>query len=66
VYVIVLTVHLYQQRLEVRADLEEDMSQFLNRLAVEDTTAVFAHEDQMDVHCKNAVSTLALAWEHHE
>jgi hypothetical protein len=30
---------VYQQHLEVRADLEEDLSQFLNSLAVEDTTA---------------------------
>jgi putative transposase len=34
------------------------MPQFLNGLAVEDTAAVFGYEDQMDMHCKIAVSTV--------
>src|SRR6266436_1800507 len=45
-------------RLKVGADLGEDMPQFLNRLAVEHTAAVFGDEDQMDMHCKDAVSTV--------
>ena len=57
-YVIALPVHLHQHRLKVGADLGEDRSQFLNRLAVEHTAAVFRDEDQMDVHCKDAVSTV--------
>jgi hypothetical protein len=56
VYVIAGTVDLRQQRLKVGADLGEDLPQFLNGLAVEDTAAVFGHKDQMNVHCKNAVS----------
>jgi hypothetical protein len=56
--VIAGTVDLRQHRLKVGADLGEDMPQFLNRRAVEDTAAVFSYEDQMDVHCKNAVSTV--------
>ena len=34
------------------------MSQLLDSLAVKDATAIFCHEDQMDVHCENAVSTV--------
>src|SRR6266481_5586008 len=55
---IALPVHLHQPRLKVGADLGEDMPQFLNRLAVEHTAAVFGDEDQMDMHCKDAVSTV--------
>ena len=39
------------------------MPQFLNRLAVEHTAAVFGDEDQMDMHCKDAVSTVPNALE---
>jgi hypothetical protein len=40
------------------------MPQFLNRLAVEHTAAVLSDEDQMDVHSKDAVSTVpnVLVW----
>jgi hypothetical protein len=34
------------------------MPQFLDRLAVEHTAAGLSDEDQMDVHCKDAVSTV--------
>ena len=55
---IVFAVHLNQLGFEVRTNLGEDMSQCLNRFAVEDAAAVFGHEDQMDVHSKNAMSTV--------
>src|SRR2546428_1977234 len=51
-------VHRHHPRLKVGADLGEDMWEFLNRLAVEHTAAVFGDEDQMDMHCKDAVSTV--------
>jgi putative transposase len=35
------------------------MSQLLDSLAVEDATAVFGHEDQMDVHSENAMPTVS-------
>ena len=56
--VIVFAVHLNQLGFEVRTDLGEDMSQCFNSFAVEDAAAVFGHEDQMDVHSKNAMSTV--------
>lgn len=57
--VVALAVHLHQLSLEIRTDLGEDMSQLLNSLAVQDATAVFGHEDQMNVHCENAVSAVS-------
>jgi hypothetical protein len=62
--VIALPADLDQHRLKVGADLGEDMLQFLNRLAVEHTAAVLSDEDQMDVHGKDAVSTVpnVLVW----
>jgi hypothetical protein len=59
VYVVARTVQLHQHRLKVGADLGEDMPETLNSFAVEDAATVFAHEDQMDVHCENAVSTVS-------
>jgi len=58
VYVIALTVQVHQHGLKVGADLGKDMLQFLNSLAVEDTAAVFGHEDQMNMHRKHTVSTM--------
>jgi len=55
---IALPVDLDQPRLKVGADLGEEMPQFLDRLAVEHTAAGLSDEDQMDVHCKDAVSTV--------
>jgi putative transposase len=57
-YVIAFAVHLHQFSLEVSTDLGEDMPQLLNSLAVQDATAIFSHEDQMDVHCENTVSAV--------
>ena len=58
VNVVFLAVHLYQLSVKVSADLGEDMLQLLNSFAIKDATPVFGHEDQMDVHCENTVSTV--------
>jgi hypothetical protein len=55
--VVRFAIHLHQLRTEVCADLGENVSQVLDRLAVEDAASVFGHEDQMNVQCKNAMST---------
>jgi hypothetical protein len=57
--VMAFAVHLYQLRLKVRTHFGENMPQSLDSLAVKDATAVFRHEDQMDVHGEKAVSTVS-------
>jgi hypothetical protein len=59
VYLVALTVHLHQHSLKVGADLGEDMPETLNRFDVKPAATVFGQEDQMDVHCKNAVSSVS-------
>ena len=61
-----LPVDLDQHRRKVLADLGEDRPQFLKDLAVEDTAAAFRYEDQMDMHCEDAVPTVPkiLAFHH--
>ena len=56
---VILAVHLNQLGFEVRTDLGEYMPQCLDSLAIEDTTTVFGHEDQMNVHGENTVSTVS-------
>jgi putative transposase len=58
VNVIAFAVHLHQLCFEIDADLGENMSQLLDSLAVEGAATVFGHKDQMDVHSKNAMSTV--------
>jgi hypothetical protein len=47
----------HQLRPEVGRDLGENVPQVLDSLAVEDAGSVFSYEDQMDVQCRNAMST---------
>jgi hypothetical protein len=56
---IALTIHLYQRGFKIGAYLGEDMSQMFNSLAVKDATSIFGHEDQMNMHCKNTMSTVS-------
>src|SRR5690606_39836376 len=58
VNVIVLAVHLDQLRLEVGADLGEDRAQPVDGVAIEYPAAIFRYKDQMDMHLKNAVSSM--------
>ncbi len=56
---VVLPVELNQFRFKVKADPGEDRAQVINHLFGEDTTAVFGHEDQMNMHKENTVSSVA-------
>jgi putative transposase len=57
-YMVAFAVHLHQHRFEVGADLGEDMPQLLNSFAVQNASAILGHEDQMNVHRENNVSTV--------
>jgi hypothetical protein len=57
--VVAFAVQLHQLCFEIAADLGENMSQLLHSLAVEDAATVFAHEDQMDMHSENTMSTVS-------
>ena len=57
---IVLAVDLDQFRFEVGADRCEDIAHVVEHGIGEDVAAVFGHEDQMDVHGENAVSSMAI------
>jgi Protein of unknown function (DUF3443) len=59
-YVVVLAVQLHQLGRKVGADLGEDMPECLDSLAINEASAVFGHEDQMNMHCKHTVSTVRL------
>jgi putative transposase len=56
VYVVAGTVQLHQHRLKVGADLGEDLPETFKRFGVEEAATVFGYEDQMDMHCEDAVS----------
>ncbi len=57
--VIVLAVELHEFRLEVRADAGKDFAQIVENIDREDISAVFGHEDQMDVHKKNTMPAVS-------
>ena len=56
--VVVFSVHLYQSGFKVCTDLGKYHSKACHRFAIEHPIAVFRDEDQMDVHCEAAVSTV--------
>ena len=56
---VVFAIHLDEMRIEVSADIAEDGTKSLHGIAIEHFTTIFRHKDQMYVHFKNAVSTLA-------
>ena len=57
--VIAFALQLHQLRFKVRADLGENMSQLLDRLAVEAATTVFGHKDQMNMHSGHTMSAVS-------
>jgi putative transposase len=57
--VIAFALQLHQLRFKVRADLGENMSELLNRLAVEVATTVFGHKDQMNMHSGHTMSAVS-------
>jgi putative transposase len=59
VNVVAFAVQLHQLCFEIAADLGENMSQLLHSLAVEDAATVFGHEDQMNMHSENTMSTVS-------
>lgn len=56
---IVLAIKFHQFRLEVSADAGKDQAQVVQYFPCEDMAAVFGHKDQMDMHHKDAMSTVA-------
>src|SRR5437879_5987323 len=58
-HVVALAVQLYQLGLEVGADLGEDSSECFDSLAIKAAVAAFGDKDQMDVHCRSAVSAVS-------
>ncbi len=56
---VVPAVHLDQLRLEVSADLGEDHAQPVDGVAIKHAAAIFRHKDQVNVHLKNAVSSVS-------
>ncbi len=57
-HVVALAVQLYQLGLEVGADLGEDSSECFDSLAIKAAVAAFGDKDQMNVHCRSAVSAV--------
>ena len=58
-YVVARTIQVHQHGLKVGADLGEDLPETLKRFGVEEAATLFGHEDQMDMHCENAVSAVS-------
>jgi hypothetical protein len=54
---IILAVGLDQNRLKVLADLCEQLTQRLMSRIRQHASAIFGHEDQMDVQAKHTVSS---------
>src|SRR6266513_1964273 len=57
-YVVALAVQLDQLGLEVGADLGEDSSEGFDSLAIKAAVAAFGDKDQMNVHCRSAMSAV--------
>jgi hypothetical protein len=57
--VIDLAIDFHKLRFEVNADLFENCPKPLDGILVKYLPPVFGHEDQMDVHLENAVSTVS-------
>src|SRR5205823_1249904 len=57
-HVVALAVQLDQLGLEVGADLGEDSSECFDSLAIKDAVAAFGDKDQMNVHCRSAMSAV--------
>ncbi|EGO80801.1 hypothetical protein SAMN05660380_02169 [Xylella fastidiosa] len=57
--VIVLTVHFDQFCLEIGADPGEDGTKSLDGVAIEHIAAIFRHKDQMNMHLKDAMSSMS-------
>ncbi len=56
---IVLTVHFDQFCLEVSADPGEDGTKSPDGAAIEHIAAIFRHKDQMNMHLKDAMSSMS-------
>jgi len=56
---VILPVELQQFGLEVRADVGKDAAQVIKDFLGEDTAPVFGNKDQMNVHQKDAMSSVA-------
>lgn len=57
--VIDLAIHFNKLRFKVNADLFENCPKPSDGLFVKDLPPIFGHEDQMDMHLENAVSTVS-------
>src|SRR5690606_10362386 len=57
-HVIVFAIHLDQFSLEIGADLGEDGAQPVDSISIEHSAAILRYKDQMDMHLKNAVSSM--------
>lgn len=60
VHMVIFPIHLNQLRLEIHADRGKDTAHIIEYGGSENAAAVFGHKDQMDVHCKNTVSTTTI------
>ena len=58
VNVVVFAVHLNQLRLKIVADVGEDGTKAVDSVSVKYPISVLCDEDQVDMQCKHAMSTV--------